>query len=285
MKPELMLFAQFWRLAATVWLVGGMHAANASTPAEEQLFKAPMPHARMDARATVVKVHLAQLNGYLEGQPGNAVRLAQLKQQVGSCVASLQRTGAPTHPPTRWPDFVTSVREDTYFAANRGIRYSSGIAYLVNPADCSLIEGATSTASLISEAGSCMIDLVAKTARGACATSANVRSARSTLHGTPPGSPLKTGATREIVGMRCDVWRMPELGDGATLCLANGGSFTPSRMAGNTALAGMPIEYDSATGVKMKAVLAKYDVDVDVRVFEPHLQGDFQITNTASHKK
>lgn len=284
MMADLSSFMQHFRIVVTIWLVAAMGGASAETPAEQRLSTAPMPHEALDARVTQVKVHLVRLQGYLEGRPANAIRLAELKEQVKACVAEHQRIGAQTQAPHQWPDFLNSMREDIYFAANRSIRYASGIAYVVNYSDCSLLEGASSTATIVSANGTCAIDLVDKTARGACSSPAKVPNIPSLPRRMPAGSQVQAAGTKIILGLTCDVWRQPALGDGATICLAKGGSFTPARMAGNTAEAGMPLEYESATGVNMRAVDAKFDAEVNARVFEPHLSSGFRVSGTGFRK-
>lgn len=123
-----------------LWLLFCCGPLGAATPAEEKLFKAPMPHEELAAASNLVRAHHVRLQGYLEGNPSNKVRLAQLKEAVDACVKRYQSAGHVVRPQKEWPDYLLSSREDIYYAENRSIRYSTVIAYVLNPADCGLIE-------------------------------------------------------------------------------------------------------------------------------------------------
>lgn len=286
--------------------------AGATTTAEEKLFHAPMPHEKLGARAPLTKVHRIRLQGNFEGFPSNTLQLEQLKEHVHSCITNHQFSESQSHPPMQWPDFMLSVREDRYFAVNRSIRYESGIVYRVNYADCSLAELASSTASLVSSEGVCHIDLIKKTATGVCAAGAHTKASTApvghhnsivgnpalrAMANTPRGKELalaaqnaqaandtRTGRRKTVAGLECDIWNLPAFGEGATFCLARGGSFTASRTSGNPGEAGLLLEYETPWAVKMRAVEAKLDDEVSSSVFEPHLAGDFSIISSKRHK-
>ena len=287
----------------TVLLAG---TANARTAAEEKIFNAPMPHEIIANKGAPVKTHLVRLEGYLEGQPDNQTRLLQLKQDVQKCVAYHRESGVPIKPVEAWPDFLLSLRQDTYSSVNRSIRYSNGIAYgFINIDDCSLLEQPSSRAELVSSKGRCTMDLILKTARGVCDAHAHAdaivpprrlseteRSASLQKAAADPktaemaasiqhilasiGGP--TGERKTILGLECDVGYQTATG-GGTVCFARGGSFVTARTAGNPGEPGMLLEMESKYGYKMKAVTAKLDTEVNSSVFAPYLNGDFTIEN------
>jgi len=287
--------------------------ASATTPAEEKIFKAPMPHELLDSKGAAVKVHWARLDGYLEGKPDNETRLSQLKQQVQTCIDDHRRSGHPSKPPGAWPDHVLGLREDTYASANRSIHYSNSVTYAVNFNDCSLLEQISSRADLVSSKGACRMDLIHKTASGVCDANAHA-DAIVLPHRAPPdaaeikavmqkmaadprmaamaaamqkvqaSSNTRTGQKKTILGLECDVWNQDAATEGGTMCFARGGSFMAARTGQNPADAGLLLEIQSQSGFKMKAVDAKLDTEVNARVFAPYLSGGFVIKTTRLRK-
>lgn len=253
--------------------------AGASTQAENMISSAPMPHELLGQAGALVKVHRVRLDGYLDGVPDNASRMAQLKREVQQCVAEHKQGGYPSKPPAEWPSYLLSLRKDTYSARNRSIAYSRGVAYVLNPMDCSLRENISMTAELQSSKGICLIDLKQKTAEGVCDASAHANAPVRPMRGAP--GLRGSGQKKNILGIDCEVWsQVPSIG--GTACLARGGTFQPAMSAGNPGEAGMELDVDTRQGFKMKAIAAKLDADVDVRVFAPYLQGGFDLNGASS---
>lgn len=285
-----------------------LSTVSAATPAEQKMLSAPMPHVMLDQSVPRAKVHFVSLRGYLEGMPTNTIRLVQLKEQVQSCVSDLRRSGGRSSPPVQWPDYLTSMREDIYLAADRTIRYTNAIAYGINFTDCSLLEVYRSKARLVSSQGVCNIDLLKKTATGMCDAGAKSGNAEERRDATGisailramaadprsthvadlqksrrPGD-TRTGDRKTIAGLECEVWRQIAVDDDTTICVAQGRVFTPSPIVGNHAEAGLLLEYESKHGPKMKAVDAKLDAEVNSQIFQPHLTGSFVITSRMPRK-
>ena len=294
-------------LSACLFLIGSR--AGATTEAENTRANAPMPHQKLGAGGAMVKVHFTRLDGYLEGRPDNAAQLAEMKAEAQKCVRQHQETGRPTNPPRAWPDFVLSGRTDRYSSANRTIAYQFGLTYGINQTDCSLLEIASASARLVSSIGNCEIDLLKKTANGACDAQAHanarlpLRVAASSLADVeealrkapnnpglaalaavmrqhPPGG---TGERKTILGLECEVWKNPLDPDG-TNCLSRGGSFTAPDSNGEKNQSTMTLEMTSVAGIKMHAVEAKLDTMVNGAVFAPYLAGGFTITNKGPRK-
>jgi hypothetical protein len=274
----------------------------AETSQEHALFNAPSPH--VAAGGPMIAVHRTRLHGYLGDEEGNAKSLAFLKQSVQQCVATYQKSGKPSNPPKAWPSYVSAAREDTYMAANRIVRYTGGVTYVVNPADCSLMTETVENASLTSSLGACNIDITHKTAEGFCDASGHAKAAAGKVPTTTgqasnlamlqkmaadpktaamAGALMKTmkqsaqtGASKFILGISCEVHSFP---GGGTVCLAPGGSFTPARLAGNAGYAGLLLEMRATTGYTMTAVDAKLDDKVASGVFTPYLGSGYTVDN------
>lgn len=285
--------------------------ARATTPAEETLLKTPMAHEKLRGKGEAVQVHYVRLHGYLEGHPANATRLAQLKEAVKTCLLQRQTEGKEVRPPTTWPDFLQRSREDVYYAINRSIRYLTTIAYDVNQEDCSLYENITQSADLVSMAGSCEVDLKAKSAKGHCPAdghagapvtrarpavmedealeqmAADPRTAAAVEHirKALKKSNTATGRKRQILGLECEIWDQPAAPGGGTACYSKAGSFVPSLAARTQGEAGMLVELDTKFGFKMKAVSAKVDTTVSRLVFVPYQQGGFTFTKSQRGRK
>lgn len=286
-------------------------AARATTPAEEALLKAPMAHEKFQTRGDSVKVHYVRLQGYLEGNPSNAIRLAQLKEAVKACLHWHEKEGREVRPPTTWPDFLQRSREDVYYAPNRSIRYMTTIAYDVNQEDCSLYENITQSADLVSMAGSCDVDLKARSAKGYCpadghasapvtragpavmadealkqmAADPRMAAAVENIRKVLKESSTGTGRKREILGLECEVWDQPVAPGGGTACFTKAGTFVPSVSARNQGEAGMLVELDTKFGFKMKAVSAKVDTTVSSVVFVPYQQAGFNFIKSQRGRK
>jgi hypothetical protein len=297
------------RLLLALCLGLALFDAGAATPAEDNRNKAPMPHEVLGAGRAMVKVHWTRLDGYLEGRPDHVAQLAQLKAQVAGCVQLSKAGGRPTKPVQAWPDFVNSLRTDTYASANRTIVYSSGLVYGLNPADCSVLETRKETATLSSSKGNCVIDLLDKTARGACdarahadaaprprpaaSTMADVEDAQRSAPGNPALAALAaamrqhppggSGVRKTILGIECEVLKLPFDPD-ASVCLSLGGSFAAAHAAAGTTGSGMDLETTSSIGARMQATRAQLDALVNGAVFAPYLGGGFRVVNNGARK-
>jgi hypothetical protein len=284
--------------------------SNATTPEEDKLFHAPMPHEYLGHSGTKLKVHRVRMDGYMESEPDNQAQLLKWKQGVKECIAYNAEHGRSSNPPADWPKYTLGMRTDTYVAANRVISYSTVTAYGFNP-DCSLRGVYGSTAQLLSTKGSCYIDLVKKTTRGVCDASGhtdaivqwkrlmpdNVQSRanidkmaadpryaamfagvrRELARQTP------TGQTKTLAGVKCEVFNQiprSEGGNGGTICLLLGGELTPP-VTGLTAAGRIGIEVDGEIGAKLKAVDVSLDTEVSDRIFVPYLDAGFSVTSSA----
>ncbi len=280
---------------------------HASTLVEDKIFSAPMPHTLLEQSGPTVKVHRVRLQGLMGSEADNATALAKLHQDVQQCVAERARQGMPTKPPQRWPDFILSARRDSYFARNRAIVYSHGSAHLLNTLDCSLIESDVATAALVSSKGTCNIDLIHKTASGACDAGAHADAIAVAMHHrpsetetnqalqklaadpktaamaaamrrmVPPEATHGTGQHKTILGIDCEVWNQMGGPDTGTVCLAHGGSFQPAISARNPVEAGIELEFLSKRGANMKAIDAQLDADVNSAVFAPYLADGYVV--------
>jgi hypothetical protein len=288
-------------LAISLLALTGM-PAHATSPQEQTIFSAPLPH-QLHAGGPMVKVHRARLDGYLDFENGDAAALAELKERVQQCTRALAASGRALHPPTVWPDHMSSHRDDQYSAPNRNIRYTSGVSYVVNGNDCSLIAEIASSAMLSSSKGVCKIDLVRKTARGECDASghadarpepqvqdgmadvirkmaANPAMAAAAAQLTAAvGTGAVRGGQRTVAGVRCTDWRqqIDPQGTIATLCYATGGSFVPFRAVNQEGLGGLLLANTTPHGLQLKAVDARLDTQVGNAVFAPYMAPGFTL--------
>jgi len=279
--------------------------AAAATPAEETMNKALMPHATLSANGPKVLVHRVRLQGHPEANAEQKALVDGLRRSVAQCSANLATSGTPVRPPKVWPEYMISVRTDTYAAANRSITYTRNLGYTLNLKDCSLTEKEIYRAELVSNAGACNIDLIEKTASGVCdatlhETAATPRNtaptpeqaataerARSGAMGPEMAAMMKrmagqmggpSGVKKTILGLHCDVFDMPGQNEGASTCLATGGSFTVLPAPGPGLQRSLPLETRSRHGFSLKAVDARLDDSVNAAVFTPHLAAGFAIT-------
>ncbi len=278
-------------------------AAQATTPQEDEIFKAPMPHEAYGRAGAQVQVHRARLHGYFNGKEGNAALLARLKENVQACVTDHQRTGQPVNPPKAWPDYMVSHRDDYYLALQRSIQYSSGVSYQVNISDCSLLSKPVRTAKLESSAGICQIDLVAKIAKGNCgpdghagarpmpARPAGGADALQRMANDPAMAAMaaqlrqvsayaasKTAQRKDVKGVTCDIWALPAATGGGSACYASGGSFKPAVGAASRQFGGLLLEMEQPEGLKLNAADAAMDTTVSAAVFTPYAAGGYSFT-------
>lgn len=283
---------------ALALVLPALHAA-AATPAEEAMKKAPMPHALLSPSGPKVIVHRARLQGFFKSELDPKAHLAQLKESVNSCI---KHHSSPAKPPAAWPEYVISTREDIYIAANRSIRYSNGIAYVLHPKDCSLIENKTARAELVSALGVCSVDLIAKTADGECDKNGHASAAapvrtkptspsqaveQAIKSGVPPqivasmksalsmtGAP--TGAKKTLHGVTCEVWSAP-MQQAGTVCLATGGAAFPVTAATSGGQPGLTLESRAGQTVTQTAIEARLDDSVPAAIFTPYLGAGYKL--------
>ncbi len=258
--------------------------SGATTAAEEAMRNAPLPHtllANTQARATV---HRVSLLGYLDTKPDDAATLAMLKADVARCVANRGGKGGPVAAVKAWPEHVMSLREDIYAASNRTITYSHALFYTLDAATCGLSESVSSKAELVSQHGSCSVDLAAKTAVGDCDGSAHAKAPVA-----PPmpagGAQMKqlaamglmvtaTGVRKTVLGVSCEIHKLPrQLDADGTACLGSGGSFPVSVGPDG----GLLMERRSHVGYTMAAREAKLDDQIGAAIFTPWLAGGFRV--------
>lgn len=292
-------------LMAVAWLACAQ--ARATTEGETQLANSPLPHERLGTGRDSVQVHWTRLQGYFEDARGHAGMLDELKAQVRSCVLAAQQAGRVSRPPQLWPEHVSSLQRDTYDSANRSISYATTLLYTVNPADCSLLENRRTIATLSSTKGVCEIDLGEKKAYGFCDARAHAaapplartghpvsgagsikpplitRAAQEALEKAMKQTPGKTGESKIIAGIKCEVWRSPFDPKGSA-CLSVGGSFVASHAALGLSGSSMELEIISTLGVNLRAVKAQLDAKVNPAVFTPHLADGFDLTNAGGRK-
>jgi hypothetical protein len=274
--------------------------ASATTEAETTLFNFPMPHEKLDAGRSSVKVHWMQRHGYFEG----TISVDELKADVQNCVQLAQAAHLQTRPPKTWPDHVQSTRNDSYDAANRTITYSTTLMYSLNQSDCSLREDLSAVARLASDRGWCDIDLINKKAHGNCNANAHA-DAPAVVHTGPraPAPYRQTGASsaptqaavaamekamrqfgpgkggfKTIAGIGCDVLTHV-LGTQGTYCISRGGAFQSWSAGPSATGASMNLEVVSVGGVNSRAVKAQLDSTINAAVFAPYLADGFQVTN------
>jgi len=285
----------------------GLSDAGATTPAEVAMNNAPMPHVSLRGEPKI-RVHLARIQGFREGVPDRQTHMAMLRRDVEQCVARRRRDGMAANPPSPWPDYATSIRKDGYVSGNREITYLRLINYVMVREDCSLHEALSHSANLVSNSGTCTIDLIKKTARGFC-------DAHGHAHAPPPikNKPLtaEQAATMEkarnggmgaamaeamrkmdahkngphpmktLLGVRCEVMRSPGNSDPAeNSCIILGVPFDFMASSHTGIVPAIELEARSRHGFNLDPVEARADAEVDPAVFTPYLAGGFAITRT-----
>lgn len=296
-------------LARLLMAVGCLACAQAfaTTEGETQLANLPLPHEHLGTGANPVQVHWTRLRGYFEDARGHAGMLDELKAQVRSCVQAAQQAGRVSRPPQLWPEYVSILQRDTYDSVNRSISYATTLLYTVNPADCSLVENRRTVATLSSTKGVCEIDLGEKKAHGFCDARAHAAAAPLTRTGHPVSSagsikpplisraaqealdkamkqtPGRTGESKIIAGIKCEVWRSAFDPNGSA-CLSVGGSFVASHAALWLNGSSMELEIGSTLGLNLRAVKAALDAKVNPAVFAPHLSDGFDLRNAGGRK-
>lgn len=276
--------------------------ASAGTPAEDTMNKAQMPHATLTGGGPTVRVHLARAQGYFESEPDHKAHMADLRKTVQDCVIRHRRNGIAVNPPSTWPDYVMSMRKDEYAATNRAITYMRSIAYFVNQSDCSLTEVVSSGAKLVSNSGTCRIDLVEKTASGLCDPQGHATAAPPAR--SPPPSAAQMAALekamgkdaikriadaiatprrkKNVLGVTCEIFKTFEQTDlRENMCFVFGVPSSVSSGPHTGVLPAIVLEERSRHGYNLDAIEARLDESVNPAVFTPYLAGGFTIKQAA----
>lgn len=268
-------------------------AAAGATALEDRIAAAPMPHAALGKGADSVKVHYARMNSNVDASKSVATLRATIRQLRDLCVAGRAKAGLPVGSPLELPAMAHGPNKDIYWSANRRITYARVYdAHIAD--DCSLVEQEKYTAELVSSKGRCVMDLLAHTSEGVCDPAVHAAApavagplrdggydAKMASMAADPrmaaivaqakrltGDAGPTGETRQVLGITCEVWRVARMPD-ARVCLARGGSFAPSAMAGNPAQAGIVLVSENPGVSESRAVEAKLDVDMNAAIFSP----------------
>ncbi len=264
----------------------------AGTALEEKVIRAPMPHTQLANSGPTVTAHYVRVHSDVKESNMDKQMAATLKTlTLGLCEAH-RRIGKPAKPPREFPRLDLGVNEDTYVALNRVIKYKRQYSARVDEADCSLIEEESFTAELESYAGSCTIDLIARTAEGQCDLAAHAAAAPmlrlpetstaqeqyanmaadprtaaaaaslKNMLGTIPGK----RARKRVLGIECEVVTGP--GD-LSGCMAIGGSFQSAER--------LILESRAPGTSASKAVEAALDAQISAAVFAPHAGKGFTL--------
>ncbi len=271
--------------------------ACAGTALEEQVIRAPMPHTLLAKGGPVVKAHYVRLHSGVKESKMDQATAAQLKSLVQACVQVKQKLGVRASLPREFPKLDLGFNKDSYAAHNRVITYMRQYTAQVNEDDCSLREVEGYTAELDSSAGSCTIDLVARTIEGQCDVKAHAaaapmvrmasKSAQQKQFAEMAADPRTAAAaaslqkmmgavpsarpTKRVLGIECEVVRGA---DDNTICIAIGGSF-------QSALDLILESRQPGLGAG-KAVQARLDAPISAAVFAPHAAGGFTVRREES---
>jgi hypothetical protein len=283
-------------LSTAVTLTGACMDAAAATALEHRIAANPMPHLALSGADETV--HYTRLT--LQRTDALAAQMRkQLEKRVQRCVRDQTARGRAVNPPRDYPDLSLELTYDTYWTANRAIRYGHAYFADYDANDCSLKEREDAGAELSSARGTCTIDLLARTSKGVCDPAVHAKAPP--LPAAPPSAPapgmaplpksadpriqamaerlqkLSTGAgatgqKKNIAGATCDVYPAPA---GGTQCLARGGTLRAARLFGNLGN-GLVLENDYGNGLVIKAEQVKFDARVSAQVFAPHSANGFR---------
>jgi hypothetical protein len=170
-----------------------------------------------------VPVHYVRLKGHSGDNEQNR-KLLLIEHQA--CVARKAAFGQPYQPldPRAVPPVISSRDVEIYYAANRTLTVTQGVAYQIDFDTCALKQVTGRTLKLLSSIGGCDIDFSKKQAKGACDTNAHAQSP-SISHLTRPRPPPDTSQaplpleTKTIGNTPCQVHRHAALN--TEVCLAN----------------------------------------------------------------
>lgn len=265
-----------------------MPSAMAGTKLENHIAQAPAPHDSFGPGGPRVPVHWARHMEQLGDNALNAQRLDEMRSHVKDCVRSHQEAGLPVKQLEEWPSRLYRNRADTYVGREASIRYAHSSTYMLNPKDCSLLEGESRWATLKWSEGLCNIDLRDKTTSGNCPKSAKSLSQTSTAQRSvqgvprmPPGMPANpllprlTGEVRTVANQTCDVVTNPLDPDGGTLCYARADGFAGHGLAPAPNGTPLSIEARSKRSFAYEADIVQMNFAVPQDIFLPHLKEGF----------
>ncbi|MBC7699449.1 hypothetical protein [Aquabacterium sp.] len=280
-----------WLLRASLCAAVGINApliSHAETSLERQIFSEPSPHKGLRSEGRAVAAHWARYVEQVGNEASNQKRMTQLRRAVAECAHSNRESGLPVVEINQWPIRLNSVRVDVYVAVDRVATYSHGVAYVLNPQNCALLEHESLAATVRSLQGVCKVDLLSKAANSSCANG-NQRVRRlplsavasrpgfSPLAVQSPFTPRVTGERRTVAGHTCDVATNPLDPNQGTHCYARGGGFPghgPRVVADGTALV---IESISAEGFVFRADEVVLDMAVSVSIFSPESSAGIRV--------
>ena len=272
-----------WLLRASLCTLVGINVpltSHAETSLERQISKEPSPHQGLRSEGLTIAAHWARYVEQLGHEASNQERMNQLRKSVADCVRGNRDSGLPTIEVKQWPTRLNSVRTDVYVAVDRVATYRHGVAYLLNPQNCALLEHESLTATVRSLTGVCKVDLLSRTADSSCANNIqSVRLKKPSAFLPSPGCalpatpslliPRATGERRTVAGHACDVATNPLDPGQATRCYASGGGFTghgPHVVANGTSLV---IESVSTEGFVFTADEVVLNMAVPDTIFSP----------------
>ena len=274
---------------AMVLLPATMSWALAETRLEQRIAQAEAPHQALGKAEPRVSVHWARRLEQLGDDALNQRHLETMREDVRKCAQGNREHGLSVKPVKEWPDRTYRVRTDSYVSPDASIVYAHGSTYLLNPEDCSLIEGEGRHITLRWSGGLCKANLIEKTISGNCPGDLKslskpgklgLRSAQG-IPKPPPGMPVNpllprlTGEARTVADQTCDVVTNPLDPDGGTLCYARAVGFAGHGLAPAPQGTSLPIESRSKRGNVYRADAVQMNFAVSQEVFVPHLKGDF----------
>lgn len=250
--------------------------AGAATEMEEKVFKTPMPHTQV-TEGTKLKADFVRLESDLTAGK-IASKLAQNPREIlSTCIVDRKKRGLPVKPPHSYPSFDLPGHIDTYVTPNRKISYVRSYAFRVNWENCSLVENEVAHATLSSMTGSCSMNLIERTAKGACNMEAH---RKAPLWQRPAVNP--DGLQAKLAEMEADPSRAATaaqlrkvMGNAAAVsgkktvlgieCQVIGGPLGPAC----TSKSGLVLETGVAGVSESKAVQAELNASVSEAVFAP----------------
>jgi hypothetical protein len=178
--------------------------------------------------------------------------------------------------PDQIPQYIMAIETDLYTAKNRVMKIHRETLVGYNSNDCSLNTVRQDTAVLGSMNGVCNINLTANTASGICDESVHVSAPPLTdlmalqenaSAVTKARRPQKTGDTKLIAGVQCDVYKSSAPLD-ETYCISKAGSFlaSPIHSFGGT-IPGLRLEIRSENGKNQTATEVQLDRSISPEIF------------------
>jgi hypothetical protein len=222
-----------------------------------------------------VRAHWVHLAGHFGN---NSKMRAALIDSLSNCVAVMRKANMPHQeiPSDQIPQLIHEIETDTYIAQNRVMKIHRQTLVGYNPNDCSLRITHIDKAVLASMNGTCNINLTEKTASGVCDAAIHAGAASLTdlmtlqenaSAATKARRPHKTGESKSIAGIQCDVYKsMPPLEE--SYCISTAGSFlaSPIQSFGGT-VPGLRLEIVSKNNQTQVATNVHLDTLVSPDIF------------------